>query len=61
MLWRGNYVVVAFANAANDIFDVVGNVAAPCADFSVVNDAGVVDVVDDVTPAIDFAGTAPFK
>ena len=61
MMWQGTYVVVAFANAANDIFDVVGNVAASCADFSVVNDVGAVAVVDDFTPGVDVAGAAAFK
>jgi len=61
MLCQGNYVVVAFANDANDILDVVGNVVAPCADLSVVNDVEAVVVVDDVTLGVYVVGVAPFN
>ena len=59
MLWQGNYVVVAFANVADAILNVVSNVAAPSADFSVVNDAEAVSFVDDVTHGVDVARVAP--
>jgi len=59
MMWQVFIFFFAFANVADDILDVAGNIVAPSDDFIVVNHVEAVAAVDIVTPGVVVTGVAP--